>query len=1112
MEVKVGVCEAGDLAKVVKDIGSTWENAANFFECDSLEEALDHSVLSLHATDASGNIVGLLALEVAPSMEDITGNEAVGGWIASETSALGYARGTTLWLRLACLAKKDAERPLREMVKFAFSRFAHIQCIALCAVNKDYLPNKALGMVIPMVSKSEENSCLLYLVDRADVCPRVVVRPAKVEDHDDLVPVVRGMRSKFPDLAELPDSVKPGEEFALARLIENDSWKVLVATVEREMVGMMCLQEVSDLSHYQENFDLEMFDNLSTYAEEAEPPQQKEEEEEEVEVEENGEGEGAAEGEVEEEGGVEGEVEGEKAAEDGAEVAEGAEPGAQAQPQEPEAAEEEEEGDGAGEGADEEEDFEFTDDDASGEDEKAKAEEGEAGVAEHSRDSLAFAVKMFCMMDEYADEAADFLQPAFDLFPGKDYCIATLSHGSRVPSLFSNFTLAQGETHKLSSDVLYVMHRYSLLRDFETELCSKGDYNEVLELLGELSEDQGMLEQVNAALDKNALVKASCQGQIVGVCAVCPEVEVAELNAHFQLPAFSETLQYRKYNFGELTALVMNPVFAYQKKLFLGQVMRLVGRTSLCFKLDEAKPVADVLDVFEPVPRRRGAGECGHVLFVLNQRDLCREKDPANARVLVVGASSCGLACLESLLRNPQYQFTNLTLVTSEGEGRADVASLASEHAFLSQVRLITSSVVEVDREDKQVFLEDGTALSYDILVLTSGVKDQVAGFSPQEGDLPVVPAASLAAHLGSLGEGALPSHAVVYGGRVEAFDCLAELDARGVEYTFAAPETSPTMRLVESVAKDLKIDGKLRKASRMTLTGIERGTKERALSLSFVNSDGTAAEAETDLLVLAHTQNVDPHIFGCLNDSSIVYDGRLVVNGDFCTTDEDIFGCGTLAKFSRLYGGLAIEDFSSQEVGRMLAENITAKCERASGARPPAPIGGLAPAPVFKEPVGFSYRLPHEGHQITYVARPPLGLTEVVPPEGGVLLRTEHEGQLATLGIDANGVVSSVCFCGPKPSSLSRCQVLVGLHSAYLGKKSAELDKLECLYTYLTGSWADALYSDQVLLLRKLILAQGLPKRQTKLRETIQQGVLELVKENVQDFPKYTLPYTGGY
>ena len=115
------------------------------------------------------------------------------------------------------------------------------------------------------------------------------------------------------------------------------------------------------------------------------------------------------------------------------------------------------------------------------------------------------------------------------------------------------------------------MHRYSLLRDFETELCSKGDYNEVLELLGELSEDQGMLEQVNAALDKNALVKASCQGQIVGVCAVCPEVEVAELNAHFQLPAFSETLQYRKYNFGELTALVMNPVFAYQKKLFFSQ-------------------------------------------------------------------------------------------------------------------------------------------------------------------------------------------------------------------------------------------------------------------------------------------------------------------------------------------------------------------------------------------------------------------------------------------------------------------------------------------------------------------------------------------------------------
>ena len=43
---------------------------------------------------------------------------------------------------------------------------------------------------------------------------------------------------------------------------------------------------------------------------------------------------------------------------------------------------------------------------------------------------------------------------------------------------------------------------------------------------------------------------------------------------------------------------------------------------------------------------------------------------------------------------------------------------------------------------------------------------------------------------------------------------------------------------------------------------------------------------------------------------------------------------------------------------------------------------------------------------------------------------------------------------------------------------------------------------------LRTTILDQGLPNTQTRLRNTIHHGVLELVKENIQEFGRYHLPY----
>lgn len=78
-----------------------------------------------------------------------------------------------------------------------------------------------------------------YRVTSSD--PSSQVRRAKVEDHDDLLPVVAAAAAgSCPSLAALPESCKPEEPYALTRLIGNqDSQNVaLVAHDQGKLVRL----------------------------------------------------------------------------------------------------------------------------------------------------------------------------------------------------------------------------------------------------------------------------------------------------------------------------------------------------------------------------------------------------------------------------------------------------------------------------------------------------------------------------------------------------------------------------------------------------------------------------------------------------------------------------------------------------------------------------------------------------------------------------------------------------------------------------------------------------------------------------------------------------------
>jgi thioredoxin reductase len=84
------------------------------------------------------------------------------------------------------------------------------------------------------------------------------------------------------------------------------------------------------------------------------------------------------------------------------------------------------------------------------------------------------------------------------------------------------------------------------------------------------------------------------------------------------------------------------------------------------------------------------------------------------------------------------------------------------------------------------------------------------------------------------------------------------------------------------------------------------RGAEEESLldaTFAYVNPEtmeNITVSRTTQLMVMTDSKDVDIHLFECINGASLVYDGRLVVDGSFRTNDPSIYAAGTIARFTR--------------------------------------------------------------------------------------------------------------------------------------------------------------------------------------------------------------------
>jgi NADH dehydrogenase FAD-containing subunit len=110
-----------------------------------------------------------------------------------------------------------------------------------------------------------------------------------------------------------------------------------------------------------------------------------------------------------------------------------------------------------------------------------------------------------------------------------------------------------------------------------------------------------------------------------------------------------------------------------------------------------------------------------------------------NTRIIVVGASDTGISFIESLLSNRYLQFTSIYLIAPGGlsyyhidDSSKNMKSSSYSYTLReyrnllleNRVTVIDARLIEIDREEKRVILNDESVLRYDILLLAMGLQD----------------------------------------------------------------------------------------------------------------------------------------------------------------------------------------------------------------------------------------------------------------------------------------------------------------------------------------------------------------------------------------------------
>lgn len=879
-----------------------------------------------------------------------------------------------------------------------------------------------------------------------------------------------------------------------------------------------------------------------------------------------------------------------------------------------------------------------------------------ANMPQHAKD--VFCVNMCCLDQAYQTQALDFLLPAFSLYPEKDYCIITQPHTAPNTPLLNAFTIVPPQPQNTFSHVLYLIHRAAILgpplvrplgaadaQDIAPliscfEQKTREDIEACCEVYGSRAWGTKLpdLDDPAAGEDLNVFV-AEFDEQVVGLIVVrIPPPDVVDtLRCCYHLDDYLLVDHHERQpnkGHGELVHWVINPLFQKFSCRLLQGAMRICGRSVLFSEMDLETTVSPIFrDMLQVAPRRppalkkiarkppkgvsfasqkkeeptdddlrekerqrllRDVGQT-KALSIVAKKLLSESKIPVNSRIVVVGASDCGLSFLEALLSIPHLLFNSLTLLAPGGleyHHAHHLPLIAGTAAYSHQelrrimlelrVRILDSRMVQIDRQQRCCILHDGAMLPYDYLIVGAGLQDDALhalkirswgvthvtdGFRSVNGAMSVADPSirDLLVEGGTLIKSLIwnpLSYAVVYGRSLHAYCVVQGLVMRKVPPTKIilvlpprlkdASHQLPVDAFYEGDEVEKKIHNILESMGMKVydgykLLGIQQDNRERlkALILEDHTAGGKSANATSDdgsqadkkahvdqnpvaarlkdgikargvledfgttpanlpqkllacrIIITADSHNVDPDIFNSVHGNGLVYDGRLIVDHNFKTTDDAIFGAGSLCEFSRRFRRknsqryLRHDGFNGREVGAKLARAILRVLDPvngdmvAAGAPPTQGASQLSAMyegldseesspdmlPEFYMPIAKGGFLPGNLHyyRITSARKSDQAESQEVSEDRVIVtdtLKPDGTGHFCRLTIDSFGKVDSITYLGGEELQVESLWSLVGLSETFLNHlyRRWKTDDIPDIVEFLTDEWATALFHDRFM------------------------------------------------
>ncbi|KAJ4928863.1 hypothetical protein JOQ06_004485 [Pogonophryne albipinna] len=581
---------------------------------------------------------------------------------------------------------------------------------------------------------------------------------------------------------------------------------------------------------------------------------------------------------------------------------------------------------------------------------------------------------------------------------------------------------------------------------------------------------------------------STVQSEVVGILIIRDEQDLQYLCARYNMESFIYFSHHRLEEHAHILHFVLAPSFQrccrhlFKESLRLGHKSCLFHRLypphispqnscvhHLDILLDCAVPVCPRRQIVFPLeelginaPSLQIRKEQAPFALSLISRKLTLEpKVTVNARIVLVGASDTGLSFLEVLC----FWFNSLTLVSTHGLlsdfDHEDIGFLSTSHAYSSRdlsrvplhscVSVVSGKMVAINRKSKHVLVSGGVTVPYDHLVLCTGLQYQAP--RPAEVNQPDSNL-QLPSNLFTLNDlhdcmaarrwlsanfVELEDNAIVYGNSIDVFTTVETLLSLGIlgnriHVVFTPPEPGVSCfsdpEVEKAVATALK-KAEVQVHHHCLLALMNNGENPDPLTSVTFTTDAETLSLQCGVFINLSNKAVDSEAFRSINDSFLVFDSRLVIDATFHTSDPSISAAGPLTKFSRSYYSdeWSNANFNSKEVGRdlaaMLLRLFDPTLEPAMETPPETERGKL--------PGGFHFL------QVTKPSATQLTAPPVQKLQDSCLVTGRVEtGNYFSLHLDSYEQVEALTCLSLKPLPLSNYLSLYGKQQQLLGQLSS--------------------------------------------------------------------------